>query len=72
MAKIVKVTTIPWCDTCTVKRYLGGRGVRAKYNAPLTKAAQLEFGASWASLCGSCFDLYGIDSSVTEEYIRAQ
>jgi hypothetical protein len=54
----VKVTVRPRCDIHPERD--------AKFNSPTMRAAG--YNGAWANLCGSCFALIGIDTSVTEEF----
>lgn len=62
--KDVQATVLPDCDMCPPL----GVGVRyGFYNAPTRKDSA--GGGRWANLCGPCFELVGIDTSVTERRV---
>lgn len=67
MSRDVRVVEIPPCDICVATD--PSDVAPGTYNAPMTGQGQRLFGGSWANLCQSHFDVYGIDSSVTERRI---
>lgn len=70
--KEVRVARIKECDICTALGYESGERPRpGEYDAPMSAEAQRLFGASWANLCVTHFDAYGLDTSVTTRLVQA-
>lgn len=59
--KTVKVSQVPSCDFCRAAN------LDEVFDAPTTRESGGK--GRWAHMCGSCFGLYGIDTSVTVKLV---
>jgi len=57
----IKVGKLPDCDMCGVGNQ------KKMYDAPTTRDSHGR--GRWAHLCGNCFALYGIETSVTTKMV---